>query len=239
MQTRHGDRFTVRVLAIRAIPPRIFLLFSEAVNHLRAALDNVIWYLVERAQGPMTGHAATQVALPIYDDDLRFAAWQRRRVRAGVTACDSTTALGQRIRALQPFVDCASRIPSTMPMLAVLMGVEVEDAQPLVLLQGYSNDDKHRTIRVAVPRTTGGRVDHPPGGSDRAFVELRVGDVVAEGHVGSPGHHGAGERRSYPTPAPIHGVSRARQRDQPAHRLCGAHGHTNSSLAFPFQTPSQ
>lgn len=73
-----------------------------------------------------------------------------------------------------------------MPLLAAFMGVELEFAHPLKLLQGYSNGDKHRTIRVAVPRTSGGSADQLPGGSGRAFVELQVGDVVAEGTWGQP-----------------------------------------------------
>ena len=186
VQTRHGDRFSTRIRTIRPIPPRITLLFSEAVNHLRAALDNAIWYLVEQSQGPATGRAATQVALPIHDDQEKFDAWQRGRVGAGLTAFDSTTALGQRIHALQPFIDQASGIPSTVPLLAAFMGVQVEVAHPLTLLQGYSNSDKHRAIRVAVPRTRGGSVDQPSDGSDRSFVELQVGDVVAEGTWGQP-----------------------------------------------------
>ena len=43
------------VQGIRPIPPRISLLFREAFNNLRAALDNVIWQLVEAMQGPVTG----------------------------------------------------------------------------------------------------------------------------------------------------------------------------------------
>lgn len=104
VQTRHGDRFTTQVRTIRPIPPRITLLFSEAVNHFRAALDNnVIWHLVEQSQGPVTARrAASQVALPIYDDQKGFDTWQLGRLGAGLTAFDSTTALGQRINALQP-----------------------------------------------------------------------------------------------------------------------------------------
>lgn len=186
LQTQHGDRFTVRVRAIRPIPPRISLLFSEAVNHLRAALDNVIWHVVVQAQGLVTGSTAALVALPIHDDPKKFNEWQRRRVKAGLIAFDSTNALGQRVHAMQPFVDRGSVVSSTMPMLAALMGVEVEDAHPLKLLQSYSNSDKHRVIRPAVPRSSGGGVIHPPAGPGRAFVELQVGDLVAEGTWGKP-----------------------------------------------------
>lgn len=185
-QVRSGDRFTTRVGSIRPVPPRISVLFSEAVNHLRAALDNVVWHLVVQAQGLVTGRTATQVALPIYDDQARFDAWQLARLRAGLTAFGSTTELGFRIHALQPFVDQTSGIPSTAPLLAAVTGGQVETAHPLKLLQAYSNDDKHRTIKVAVPRTSSGSAGSVLGGPGRAFVELQVGDVVAEGRWGQP-----------------------------------------------------
>lgn len=60
------------VQGIRPIPPRISLLFSEAFNNLRAALDNVIWQLVEAMQGPVTGSAAFHGNLPICDDEAGF-----------------------------------------------------------------------------------------------------------------------------------------------------------------------
>jgi hypothetical protein len=179
-QVRSGDRFTTRVSMIRPIPPRISLLFSEAVNHLRAALDNVVWYMVEAAQGPVTGRTALKVNLPIHDDETKLDNWRRDRVGAGLTAFDSATTLGERIRSLQPFVDKSAGIPSTGTWLAAYTGTEVEPAYALKLLQGYSNDDKHRTIRVTVPRTSGGRVDRVSA-APCAFVELKVGDVVSEG----------------------------------------------------------
>lgn len=184
-QVRHGDRVTTRVRMIRPIPPRISLLFSEAINHLRAALDNVIWHLVEAAQGQVTGRAATLVNLPIYDDQIKFDGWCRDRVAAGLKAFGAATDLAQRIQSLQPFVNSGSGITSTGPFLAGYTGTPLEHAHPLKLLQGYSNDDKHRAIRVAVPRSSGGRVDQLSAGS-RAFTELRAGDVIFEGVWGEP-----------------------------------------------------
>lgn len=180
VQIRRGDRYTVQVRGIRPIPPRIYLLFSEAVNHLRAALDNVVWHLVETEQGPVTGRAALLVNLPIVNDEAGFIGWQNKRVGAGLTAFASTGEIARRIRELQPFVDLSVGIPSLRQELASLMDTPVELAHPLKLLQSYSNDDKHRTIRVTVPRSSGGRVDQFTPQS-RRFVELNVGDVVAEG----------------------------------------------------------
>ena len=39
-QRRNGDRSTSVLTGIRPVPPRLWLLFSEAINHLRAAIDN-------------------------------------------------------------------------------------------------------------------------------------------------------------------------------------------------------
>lgn len=185
VQIRRGERFTTKIGSIRPIPPRISILFSEAVNHLRAALDNAVWYLVAQEQGEVTGRAATQVALPIHDEQAKFDIWQRDRVKAGLSALGPAGQLGIRLHALQPFVDQASSIPSTLPLLAAMTGAQVENAHPLKLLQAYSNDDKHRTIRVAVPRTSGGAISSLSE-PQRAFVELQVGDVVAEGVWGQP-----------------------------------------------------
>lgn len=180
VQIRRGDRYTVQVRGIRPIPPRIHLLFSEAVNHLRAALDNVVWHLVVAEQGPVTGYAAVLVNLPIVDDEAGFTRWQNKRVREGLTAFASTGEIARRVRELQPFVDLSVGIPSLRPELASLMDTPAEPAHPLKLLQSYSNEDKHRTIRATVPRSSGGRVDQFSPQS-RRFVELNVGDVVVKG----------------------------------------------------------
>lgn len=176
---RTGDRVTTRISAIRPIPPKISLLFSEAVNHLRAALDNVIWHLASTTQGAITGGAATMVSLPIYDKQKDLDRWRQARLNAGLTAFAPTTDLYLRIQALQPFADHASRIPNMNPFVAAHTGVTVEPAHPLKLLQGYSNDDKHRAIRVAVARTRATRVGEVLN-EQRAFEELKVGDVVSE-----------------------------------------------------------
>lgn len=183
VEVQTGDRSSMRVRGIRPIPPRIHLLFSEAVNHLRAALDNVVWHFVDSEQGPVTGRAAHRVNLPIVDDEKAFADWQRDRLKVGLTAFGSTTALGQRVHDLQPFVDQAASIPSMRPELSPLMDTPVEMVHPLKLLQGYSNQDKHRMIRVCLPRTSGGRVDQISPRS-RRFTELEIGHIVAEGRRG-------------------------------------------------------
>jgi hypothetical protein len=178
-QVRRGDEVDMVLRGIRPIPPLVPLLFSEAINHLRAAMDNTVWYLVDREHGPLNGFAARQVAMPIMTKEKTLDDWVKKRQAAGFSALGPNTVLGKRIRSLQPFSDSATSIPSKTPLLAHLLGEEVEDVHPLRLLQEYSNADKHRSIRVAVARTTSSRHDEPFMGQDRTFKELRVGDVLA------------------------------------------------------------
>lgn len=43
--------------SVRPIPPRGAMLFSEVINHLRSALDNVVFHLVTQARHPSTARA--------------------------------------------------------------------------------------------------------------------------------------------------------------------------------------
>lgn len=185
-EVRRGNEVDTVLRRIRPIPPLVSLLFSEAINHLRAAIDNTIWYLVEQENGPVKKSSASLVAMPITTDGRTFARWVNRREDAGLAAFSANAALGERVRLLQPFADPATSISSKSSQLARLMGDEVEGAHPLLLLQGYSNDDKHRAIRVAVSRTASSRHDEPFLSQDRGFKELRVGDVLARTTWGNP-----------------------------------------------------
>lgn len=152
-QVRQGDHVQLFVTRLRPPPPEVSLLFSEAVNHLRATIDNVIWYLVEREHGSLTGYASTLVSMPIVQKQENLDNWTRQRLRYKINAFGTDTALGRRIRVLQHYVDSRSSVPSMGEVLAKLTGHTVERAHPLLLLQAYSNHDKHRSIRVAAART--------------------------------------------------------------------------------------
>lgn len=69
----------VVVHAVRPIPPVAAMLFSEIVNHLRAAIDNVMFYVVEALGGPLTPSAAAQVAMPIQESAINLQNWSTRR----------------------------------------------------------------------------------------------------------------------------------------------------------------
>jgi hypothetical protein len=45
---QRDDRLRIIVSAVRPIPPVISMLFSGAINHLTAILDNTVWHLVTK-----------------------------------------------------------------------------------------------------------------------------------------------------------------------------------------------
>lgn len=186
-QLRRADnRYRTVISAVRPIPPAISLLFSEAIHHLRAVLDNTVWHLVTEEAGALDERAARCVAMPIFEEAGKFAAWAAR-VKPQVPALgDETGTIYERVRALQPFVD-EGRVSSMSPMLEALMSVEAERAHPLSLLQGYSNLDKHRAIATTVGRMTVTIEGLPFFAQDRSFRQMQVGDAVSpDGTWGTP-----------------------------------------------------
>ena len=97
-QVRQGDQVQLFVTRLRPTPPEASLLFSEAVNHLRATVDNVIWYLVEREHGSLSGSASALVNMPIMKSQDSLDAWTRKRLQRRINAFGADTPLGRRIR---------------------------------------------------------------------------------------------------------------------------------------------
>ena len=183
---RDGSAYDVVVQRVRPVAPEVALLFSEAIHHLRAALDNVVWYLVEQVHAPLTPRVARQVALPIHDREAAYDRWTQQRIRDGLGAFASTATLGQRVRSLQPFANPAESVPSISAVMATLSGMDRELAHPLRLLQDYSNEDKHRQIRVAAARTIASTYDRPILEQDRRQHPVAVRMVIASGVWGTP-----------------------------------------------------
>lgn len=174
------------VAGIRPIPPSAAMLFSEVIHHLRAALDNVVFHLVTAARGQaLSEDDARKVALPIYQQQSQFADWAKRTVGKVPELADSTSPLYQRIESLQPYASTAD-VPSLPPALAALMGVKPENAHALLLLQSYSNEDKHRSIRLAVPRSAIQRSDQSFFTADRTMQPIEVGAIIASVREGEP-----------------------------------------------------
>lgn len=170
--------YDVEVARIRPTPPIADMLFSEAISHLRAALDNVVFHLAEREHGqPLTARQAKTIAMPISDSHDRYDQTVQSPLRQGLLCFESTAKLGSRIQSLQPFAD-QTTVPSMSPMLARIMDVTVTEANPLVLLREYSNHDKHRAIRVAVGQTLVQRDDDWHRSVQGGMRPLEVGTVL-------------------------------------------------------------
>ncbi|QRY50495.1 hypothetical protein [Mycolicibacterium septicum] len=167
------------VSSVRPPPPAIMMLISEAVNHLRAAIDNVVFYLVEQARGgALPPEHAHHVAMPIQQSADGLANWVNRRVKH-VPELGTGTMLHTRIESLQPYRSLAV-VTAVSAQLAALMGAtELHGVHPLLLLQGYSNADKHRTIRPVVCRSVVTRSDQSFFGQNREMRPIAVGDVLA------------------------------------------------------------
>jgi len=181
---RRGNAMELRVTSIRPIPPIASLMFSEAVNHLRAALDNVIWHLVRKVNPKLSQAAERKVNMPIYDDPEKFRKWTEGMVGAKISAVGPSATLGKRLRQLQPFEDGQSRVGSISHRFAAASGQKIEYAHPLLLLQAYSNADKHRAVRFAAERTFTSDDRTPFGSQDHRHRELRIGDVLGGGQIG-------------------------------------------------------
>jgi hypothetical protein len=154
--------YDVEVASIRPVPPTAEMLFSEAVHHLRSAVDNVVFDLVEREHGqPMSPQQERKVSMLIHDEESSYAD-RMRRLTSGENALPVLGPgylVGSRIATLQPFSGHAqvSAFPSSLTLL--LGGSEAASAHPPSLLRDYSNEDKHRTIRLAAWRSLVQRSD--------------------------------------------------------------------------------
>lgn len=179
-----GGRYAARIRSIRPIPPRVLLLFSEAINHLRAALDNTIWHLVGTEQ-EVPAKAATSVSMPIHGTEESFDEWINPRVKKGLTAFGPNSSLSRRVRSVQPFVDQTSSIHDSGEDTTKLTGTPVEEGHPLTLLQAYSNQDKHRSIRLATAQGMGGDT-RQEWTETRPFIALEAGNTLYEGVLGQP-----------------------------------------------------
>jgi hypothetical protein len=169
----------VEVATIRPVPPIAAMSFSGAVHHLRSAIDNVVFYIVEKGRDkPLTDSQARAVSMLIYENPKMFEDKVKGLVKQGLTEFATTATLGKRIAALQPFADKAS-VPAIPPALSRLMGgPDPASEHPLVLLRDYSNEDKHRTIRLAAGRSLVERQDDVPRTRYLGMRHIGVGTVL-------------------------------------------------------------
>lgn len=193
---RTPGMYDVEVATLRPVPPLAAMLFSEAVHHLRSAVDNVVFYAVEKEHGqPLTPQQERIISMLVYDDPVPYEKKWKGLVRQGLAMFDPSASLGKRITGLQPFNDSTS-LGSLSPILSYVMGVEAAQAQPLALLRDYSNEDKHRTIRLAAGRTIVQRYDDWQRSVSQGMRHIEVGTVLEQVPKGvltpveiSPGLH--------------------------------------------------
>ncbi|WP_405132952.1 hypothetical protein [Nocardia sp. NBC_01388] len=166
------------VKGIREIPPLATMLFSEAVHHMRAAIDNVLYQLVELGRAaPLSAAEAKTVDFPIRVEKT-FKEWRKSVVRKGLVELDEGAKLGDRVACLQPYIDTMSQVPSISALLSIMTGMPVVNEHPLLLLQEYSNVDKHRMIRLALPRSAFQDEDEPFWTSVHSMRAVAVGDIL-------------------------------------------------------------
>jgi hypothetical protein len=137
-QVRRPDgRLNVVVERVRPIPPVVEVLFGEIVNHLRAAIDNVVFYMVENMRGgPLPDNAAHLVAMPIVQSAEDLKAWSDRR-RSRVPELGSGTDLYGRIESQQPYRSLAVVTAVSADFERFTGPIELHGVHPLTLLQGF------------------------------------------------------------------------------------------------------
>ena len=181
-QHERGGRYETVVANVRPLPPRLWLLFSEGIHHLRSSLDNAVWYLAQ-GEGGVTDANSWLVDMPIASSAEQFVRWAKKRSQRGLKFADPLNPVGQRIVSLQPYSDADAVIPSRLPALA-FCGVESEMAHALTLLKDYSNADKHRRILVAEGGSVITSADEALLSQNLQFQRLSPGKVVGSGTLG-------------------------------------------------------
>jgi hypothetical protein len=170
--------YDVEVASIRPTPPVAGMLFSEAISHLRAALDNVVYYLAEQEHGqPLSVKQAKTISMPISDTQAAYEQTIRNPIGKGLSCFDPTATLGGRLQSIQPFIE-STTVPSMSSVLANIMGVTVSEENPLTLLREYSNHDKHRAMRITAGQTLVQRDDDWRRSVTGGMRPIEVGTVL-------------------------------------------------------------
>jgi hypothetical protein len=226
-QVRRADGLLdVVVTNVRPIPPVVSMLFSEAINHLRAAIDNVMFYVVESLSGaPLPEDAAVRVAMPIYQSATKLVEWSNRN-KGKVPEFDTNTDLFGRIGALQPYNSLAAVTAISTDFEYFAGTLDLHGVHPLLLLRGYSNADKHRAIRVASGRTMPHRTNQIPGRYDITMQPVEPGFVIAEGSR-RPSRRGGRDDRGARTTARWASLGSPWGRAQPDPRVRVLSSHPN------------
>jgi hypothetical protein len=176
---RGGDMLDVVVTALRPVPPIAAMLFSEAIHHLRSAIDNVVFTTVERDHhGALTAKQVRRISMLISADAEAHGRTVRDLDRGGLPEFLETSELGARIARLQPFAETVD-VHAVPPRIAELSGVpSTPVAHPLELLRDYSNADKHHNMRLAAGRVLAQRADDLVRSRKQGMRPIKVGTVL-------------------------------------------------------------
>ncbi len=117
------------------------------------------------------------MSMLVYDDQAKYENKLKQLTRQGLTLFALDGTLGKRIAGVQPFNDGAS-VPSLSPLLATVTGIEVATTHPLSLMRDYSNEDKHRAIRLAAGRLLVQRHDDWKRSVGQGMREVKVGTIL-------------------------------------------------------------
>ncbi|MCA0144926.1 hypothetical protein [Blastococcus sp. LR1] len=176
-----GDREFCRLASVAPPPPRIGLLFGDAIQQLRSCLDHAVLMVLEEVRGrALDANEARNTEFPVCRTSATFRRWTKRRSEM-LPELSEGSLLYQRLAALQPFaaqqIDADVAVPIhdesrqlfTTPMDSD--GTPLVEHHPLLGLAAWSNEDKHRRLSVAFVRPVFPRIVPVPGfpGGESAY----------------------------------------------------------------------
>lgn len=158
-----GEREYVTVDSVKPIPPVVPLVFGDAINQLRSSLDHALLALIEQARGhQLPEEQARTLMFPITATESAFTRDMKRSGRV-VPELATDTPLYKAIATLQPWHDNQQEFLAELPTPPFATSLPPSDPiHPLVLLQRYSNYDKHRRIYFSSTRNAYLAIQAPP-----------------------------------------------------------------------------
>jgi hypothetical protein len=144
-------------------PPAIGLVFGDAINQLRSALDHAVLMIVEQERGEtLSSKLSQRTSFPVCRDPKAFTKWCEDRSKA-LPQLAPGSPIASRLEALQPFhpsqIDPEASSPTHDSTATLFLTPTSSDGQllvehhPLAGLAAWSNEDKHRRLNVAILRS--------------------------------------------------------------------------------------
>lgn len=158
-----GGKSVCHLRKVFAPPPSVGLLFGDAINQLRAALDHAVLMQVEAERGDLLPIGLAKLtAFPVCRDPKGFKDWCSRLAKKIPELAMGTT-LAARLESLQPYhptqIDVEAPVPAHDSSVQLFLtpvapdGTTLVEHHPLIGLAEWSNADKHRRLNVAVVRS--------------------------------------------------------------------------------------